>query len=365
MSTISAPKTLLLSFVVAIGATALAAPADAQLNILLTNDDGYGSNGITIMQAALEGAGHTVYVSAPASQQSGKSGSITADFGAEIGFTEEAPGKAWSVEGTPADSVSAGLFGLTPDVLPPGEDIDLIVSGANDGENVSRFTNASGTVGAAMWGLRRGVPAIAVSVGQDITALAMLGRCRAPSPPPDPTGCDCDFGCLVGQSRANEVKGANTAAALTVAIIDELGEDGIPEGLGLNVNVPSGRFDPVGNRITRSDNVQAFDLVIAKNDEGNLEVDSFTVSGILAGLLTSAVPVQACPGLPLDLDSEGAAFACAYNTITTLNGNFDSSQDDTDASKDLACALVGLAELPSFWDEPNNRNGNKNICKHR
>ena len=93
------------------------------------------------------------------------------------------------------------------------------------------------------------------------------------------------------------------------------------------------------------------------------------VNPILAGLLGGDISPASCPFLPAeirpDLDSEGAAFACASNTIATFNGNFDSSQDDTDASKDLACALVGLAELPSFWDEPNNRNGNKDICKHR
>jgi broad specificity polyphosphatase/5'/3'-nucleotidase SurE len=57
----------------------------------------------------------------------------------------------------PADSASAGLFGLVPD----GVTIDLIASGANDGEDVSLFTNASRTVGAALFGLRCGTPAVA------------------------------------------------------------------------------------------------------------------------------------------------------------------------------------------------------------
>lgn len=351
MSAKSGFNTLLLGFAVALGAALISAPAGAQLNILVTNDDGYGSYGINTMRDALAAAGHNVYVSAPATEQSGKSGSITADFGAIIGFTEEVPGREWSIEGTPADSVSAGLFGLTPDVLPPGEDIDLVVSGANDGENISRFTNASGTVGAAMWALRRGVPSIAVSVGQDITALAQISDCfQGEAPPdPDPTGCGCDIQCLFVQNQTNAIIGANSAATLTVAIVDELEEEGIPEGLGLNVNVPSGRFLPAkGTRVTKSDNDQAFDLVIAKNDDGELEVDSLTVNPILAALLVS-VPLPAPCEFIVDLDSEGAAFACGYNTIATFSGNFDSSQDETDQSKDLACSLEDLPVIMSSF----------------
>ena len=75
---------------------------------------------------------------------------------------------------------------------------------------------------------------------------------------------------------------------------------------------------------------------------------------ILAGLLGGDIDPASCPYLPEsispDLDSEGAAFACAYNTIATFNGNFDSSQDETDQSKDLACSLESLATMPSFYN---------------
>jgi len=358
-------KILLLSLFVAASASAASASASADgLNILLTNDDGYGSYGITAMFDALDAAGHTVYVSAPASEQSGKSGSANTDFGATVGFAEEVAGQ-WSVDGTPADSVSAGLFGLTPDVLPEGEAIDLVVSGVNDGENISRFVNISGTVGAAMFALRRGYPVLAVSAGQDIPGRRALGDCFDP-----PGSCTPqEIGAIFAEIEANAEAAADNAAALTVAVINELGEEGIPEGLGLNINVPSGRFSTAGTLITKSDNDQGFDLVLEKNDDGDLEVSALVVNQILAGLLGGDINPASCPFLPEsirpDLDSEGAAFACAYNTIAIFDGNFDSSQDNTDQSKDLACALVGIAELPSFWDEPNNSNGNKNICKHR
>jgi 5'/3'-nucleotidase SurE len=336
---------------VVIAATMALAPATALagLNILLTNDDGYGSGGITAMQSALEAAGHTVFVSAPASEQSGKSGSATADFGAIIDFTEEIAGSEWSVDGTPADSVSAGLYGLTPDEL-GGESIDLVVSGVNDGENISRFSNISGTVGAAMFALRRGYPVIAVSAGQDIPGRRALGDCFDP-----PGSCTPqEIGAIFQEIAINSATAAANAATLTVAVIDELGEEGIPEGLGLSINVPSGRFTTAGTRVTKSDNDQGFDLVIVKNGDGELEVDALVVNQILAGLLGGDINPANCPYLPSqirpDLDSEGAAFSCAYNTIATFNGNFDSSQDQTDQSKDLACSLDSIATMPSFFN---------------
>ena len=344
-------RTPIVSTIVFAATIALApATALAGLNILLTNDDGYGSGGITAMQSALEGAGHTVYVSAPATEQSGKSGSATADFGAIIDFTEEVTDSEWSVDGTPADSVSAGLFGLTPDVLPNGESIDLVVSGVNDGENISRFSNISGTVGAAMFALRRDYPVIAVSAGQDIVGRRALGDCFDP-----PGSCtQQEIGALFVAINTNAAIAAANAAALTVAIIDELGEEGIPEGLGLSVNVPSGRFTTAGTRVTKSDNDQGFDLVVVKNADGELEVDALVVNPILAGLLGGDINPASCPFLPApirpDLDSEGAAFACAYNTIATFDGNFDSSQDKTDGSKDLACSLESIAAMPSFFN---------------
>ena len=46
------------------------------LRILLTNDDGFDSAGIEALRNALLAAGHDVVVVAPATQQSGKGGSI-------------------------------------------------------------------------------------------------------------------------------------------------------------------------------------------------------------------------------------------------------------------------------------------------
>ncbi len=125
------------------------------LRILLTNDDGFESPGIKALQQALRRDGHDVFVIAPATQQSGKSAAVTARG---VRFTPY-QGQIWAVEGTPADAVRLGL-GYIMYNNPP----DLVVSGANFGQNTGQDVHISGTVGAALTAYRLGVPAIAVSV---------------------------------------------------------------------------------------------------------------------------------------------------------------------------------------------------------
>ena len=50
------------------------------LNILLTNDDGFDAPGIMALREALTEAGHNVTLVAPATQQSGKEGSINTEI---------------------------------------------------------------------------------------------------------------------------------------------------------------------------------------------------------------------------------------------------------------------------------------------
>jgi 5'/3'-nucleotidase SurE len=333
-------RSILISLVAACLALLVTAGSAQALNILLSNDDGWDSYGITAMKASLEGAGHSVYLSAPADNQSGKSGSINSDYGGSVAFTEQDT-NVWAIEGTPADSVSAGLFALVPD----GVEIDLLVTGANDGENVSLFTNASGTVGAAMFGLRRGVPAIAVSVGQDLAALKAIGEC--PGQYPEPAWYYC-YAPLAAQAAASARAGADTAVALVPTLINAvLDEGGFPAGYGLNVNVPSGAFTPKGIRVARSDNAIAFDLVIVPDGEGGLVIDT-NVNNLLAGAQLGQVQCQYLPPGYIDYNSEGQAFACGYTTVSIVDGNIDASQDTTDQAKELACSLDDLATIEIF-----------------
>jgi 5'/3'-nucleotidase SurE len=145
----------------------LSLPATASaLNILLTNDDGYDAPGITILRGALLAAGHQVTVVAPAENQSGKGGSINTEA---LNFTPgeglmqlvNHGGGVFSLAGTPADSVKAGL-----DIVMKNNPPDLIVSGCNFGQNLGKpGTNTSGTEGAALRAAFSGFPGIACSVG--------------------------------------------------------------------------------------------------------------------------------------------------------------------------------------------------------
>jgi 5'-nucleotidase len=66
---------------------------------------------------------------------------------------------ATAVGGSPADTV---LFGVLQ-ALPSRP--DLVVSGVNNGQNLADLSGISGTVGAALWAARLGIPAFAVSAG--------------------------------------------------------------------------------------------------------------------------------------------------------------------------------------------------------
>ncbi len=149
-------KSCLLSMWLILGAQADAAQA---LDILLTNDDGWDSPGIEAVATALRADGHEVTVVAPLAQQSGSGMKIT--FG-ELALVEQRPG-VWSLDGSPADAIGAGLAHVLAGKAP-----DLVVSGANFGQNLGHNVMLSGTVGAAMMAVLQGVPAIAVSVGLDL-----------------------------------------------------------------------------------------------------------------------------------------------------------------------------------------------------
>ncbi|MFW2406068.1 MAG: 5'/3'-nucleotidase SurE [Gammaproteobacteria bacterium] len=142
-------------------ATILLSPAALALDILLTNDDGFDADGINIMFDELTAAGHNVTLVAPKTNQSGTSMAFNSQLFTPVEVVEFAPNK-WSVEGSPVDSLQAGLDLVFKDNPP-----DLVVSGSNEGENVGPITSQSGTVGAAQKALQRGIPALAVSTERD------------------------------------------------------------------------------------------------------------------------------------------------------------------------------------------------------
>jgi 5'/3'-nucleotidase SurE len=220
---------------IAVGIFGSASPAFA-LNILLTNDDGLTSN-LKALYEALKAEGHDVIVSVPCTGQSGRGAGIVmysttvivpdndktqveaeggchngaAPLGAPAVGPFLKPGYAdyYYVHGTP---VLATLYGL--DVLAPArwsKAPDLVLSGPNEGQNVGKIVNSSGTVSNAQVAASRGLPAIAVSAGVDTVDNSTLAN---------PTSA--------------------VVAQLTIKLLKQLQKHQpvLPEGLALNVNVP-------------------------------------------------------------------------------------------------------------------------------
>ena len=125
------------------------------MNILLSNDDGYKAAGIAILEKALADKGHTIFVAAPDSEQSGKSHSMT--ISGRVRITEYGP-QRFHVSGTPADCIiyshRCSLFPSVP---------DLVISGINRGYNLSADIIYSGTCAAARQAAIYGMKAIAIS----------------------------------------------------------------------------------------------------------------------------------------------------------------------------------------------------------
>src|SRR5215831_17024435 len=123
-------------------------------NILLTNDDGYGAEGLRALQEALEDFA-PVSVVAPLAEQSGTAQSLTLRRPIVVHPKSE---RHWAVDGTPADAVIVALHRLLP------EKPDLVISGINHGANMGENVYYSGTVGAAREAALHHIPSIAMSL---------------------------------------------------------------------------------------------------------------------------------------------------------------------------------------------------------
>lgn len=122
--------------------------------ILLTNDDGIHAEGINALYRELI-PDYSVYIVAPDRERSAVSMAISLNHPLRI--RREAENRV-AVDGTPSDCINVALQHVLPH--PP----DLVVSGMNQGENLSFDVFYSGTVGAAFTAHLYGTPAMAVSL---------------------------------------------------------------------------------------------------------------------------------------------------------------------------------------------------------
>lgn len=129
------------------------------MNILVVNDDGIESPGLALL-AEVMGAHGRLFIVAPHRQQSAIGHGISIHEPIRLHVRDELfpglEGRAWSLEGKPADCVKFALYGL-------GLEVDLVVSGINDGPNMGTDIIYSGTLAAASEGIICGKPAVAVS----------------------------------------------------------------------------------------------------------------------------------------------------------------------------------------------------------
>jgi len=180
--------------------------------ILVTNDDGYRSDGIHALADALRRVGaqgpgsevNDVTIVAPMSEASAIGHALTLRRPLRL---EHIDAHTFAVDGTPTDCVNIAVTQVFKG-LP-----DLVVSGINKGYNLGDDITYSGTVAGALEGALLGIPSLAVSL-------------RA-------TRGDYDF-----------THAARAAATMADAMIRRP----LPPRIFLNLNVPKGQ--PQGFRVT-------------------------------------------------------------------------------------------------------------------
>jgi len=153
-------------------------------HILVTNDDGYRSEGIRILANALKRVGNVTIV-APLDESSAIGHALTLRHPLRLEQIEEG---IYSVSGTPTDCVNVAIAQVLKR-LPA-----IVVSGINKGYNLGDDVTYSGTVSGAFEAALLGVPGIAVSLRQtrgtydftyaaDVAATLAESMLKRPLPP--------------------------------------------------------------------------------------------------------------------------------------------------------------------------------------
>ncbi len=260
------------------------------LNILLVNDDGFDAAGIEVMYDALVAAGHTVTLVAPKEPQSGRGTLLDVDKIFRPTEVIEFSPNQWYVDGSPVTTTLAGLgFVLN------GKTPDLVISGINEGENIGPIAISSGTVSAATTATRAGIPAIAISAGTIRDAALNIDEAAL--------------------SEAYDY-GAQFVVDLVKQLADKRQPNAtlLPNGVGLNVNIPAVVENIEGVKLTELDQTGTLDLFVGELAPG------------VPGLLVNS-------GLGIELeeitvpDSEGQNFLADFVTVTPIDGDWTSGDN--------------------------------------
>ena len=198
--------------------------------ILITNDDGYSADGIKILYEIAKSYTSDVWIVAPEYEKSGASHALTFIKDLTLKKQDE---NIYSVNGTPSDCVVIALENVLQDRRP-----DILLSGINSGVNVAEDVTYSGTIAAAMEGVIRRVPSIAISQNYDL-------------------------------GKKNEISW-DVSKAFLDKVLDSVSATGWDFNSLLNVNFPQCNVNEVnGIEVTSQGNRETDDLVLWKK-ENNL-----------------------------------------------------------------------------------------------
>jgi len=200
------------------------------MRLLLTNDDGILAEGLVALYEELKGD-FELSVIAPETEMSAVGHAITLSNPLRVRrFKRNGIFFGYGISGTPADCVKIGVQEILQ------QKPDMIISGINLGSNVGINLLYSGTVSAATEGAFLGIPSVAISLN---------------------TKNDPDFGFPARFSRR---------------LIQFVKENGLKEGIALNVNIPAIPEDQIkGISVTTQDLVRHRDRYEKRNDpRGNV-----------------------------------------------------------------------------------------------
>jgi 5'-nucleotidase len=264
---------------------------------LITNDDGYDTLYIqTLFEYIRDETCHTPTMVAPKVGQSGAGATLDVFTpfvpGVDIGNPEEG---IHFLDSTPATSTIYGLDVIFKDekgFLP-----DLVVSGPNEGQNIGYLISTSGTVGAAVAALARGIPAIAVSAD----------------------------GTTGGQDDPEKAK---VVAGLTAKLIDTVLIDSDTESLilgeseGLNVNIPpiNGGVDDYEFELTKVGRAYpSFGGLYFFSDFADDPLD--LTGGFLDGFPGMGLQAMEDAGYPADEDPKSEGNVHGFSTMGPIMGS--------------------------------------------
>ncbi len=258
------------------------------MRILVTNDDGYGSEGIKKLTEIAESLGEVVVI-APKENCSGigHSYSIFKKIEVEGLYLVDKKRTDYIVSGTPVDCVALAIRHFMR------EKIDLVLSGINHGENISYDIYYSGTVSAAREGIINGIPSISISSTNYFNPMF------------------------------------ETATKFLGILFDSWNFKKLPTDTLLNINVPSIPFDELnGVEITRLGRRVYYDEPFeTNNEEGKMY---FKVFGkppggfVEEGTDYSAIKENKVSLTPIHLDATNHNEMKSWNDVVNLEKLIDS-----------------------------------------